>query len=150
MVEKEVELPWHARMWPRAVFDAPSTQGRRGRKLADDLEILQSGGVYILYRNDIPYYVGQATKLLDRLRAHSNPGARYDLFWNYFSVFVVEDEEQRDKIEAILITAFPTVNGATPRIKRQRYPHAVRALVRGMRARQINATAGYDDDGTEE
>jgi hypothetical protein len=140
MAKKVVEIPWHARMWPREVFDAPSSPGRRGRKLAQDLPILQKGGVYILYRNDIPYYIGQGAKLFDRLRDHSTPGETYDLFWNYFSVFVLEDEKERDKIEAILITAFPTVNGATPRIKKHPYPDKVRTLVRGMRAKRIKGS----------
>ena len=105
--EKELEAPWHARMWPRAILEVPSSKGKR-RTMADDQRILSQGGVYILYRDDIPYYVGQATKLLDRLRVHFTPGRRYDLFWNYFSVFVEEDPIARDKIEAILITAFPT------------------------------------------
>jgi hypothetical protein len=137
MAEKELELPWHARMWPREIFDTPSSRGRRGRKLADDLDILQKSGVYILYRDDIPYYVGQATTLLTRLAAHHKPGARYALFWNYFSVFVLEDPDEINKIEAILITAFPTVNGATPRIKRQPYPPEVTRLVRQMSVRRI-------------
>jgi excinuclease UvrABC nuclease subunit len=114
------------------------------------MTILQEPGVYILYRDDVPYYIGQATKLIDRLRTHSTPGHRYDLFWNYFSVFVVEDPTARNRIEAILITAFPTANGATPKIKRHPYPKEVVALVRRMRACQIDIASERDSDGTEE
>ena len=149
MAENEIKIPWHARMWPRAVFDAPSKR-RKGKKMADDLEILRKGGVYILYREDLPYYIGQATKFISRLRAHSTPGGRYDLFWDYFSLFVLEDEDERDKIEAILITAFPTANGATPRIKRDPYDKDVRSLVRAMRRRTTQSIPDIANDWNEE
>ena len=156
MADAAVTIPWHARMWPRAVFDAPSIK-RKGRKMADDLPILRKGGVYILYREDSPYYIGQATKFITRLRTHSTPGGRYDLFWDYFSLFVIEDKDERNKIEAILITAFPTANGATPRIKRDPYDKDVKRLVRMMRSSKtqqilntVNDDADEDDDGTEE
>ena len=125
--------------------------------MADDLPILRKGGVYILYREDSPYYIGQATKFITRLRTHSTPGGRYDLFWDYFSLFVIEDKDERNKIEAILITAFPTANGATPRIKRDPYDKDVKRLVRMMRSSKtqqilntVNDDADEDDDGTEE
>ena len=159
MTDTEAKIPWHARMWLRAVFDAPSTK-HGGRKMAYDLEILKKGGVYILYREDVPYYIGQATKFISRLRTHSTPGGRYDLFWTYFSLFVIPDKDERNKIEAILITAFPTANGATPRIKRDPYDKDVKALVRKMRSRQTCSgleivdeevyEADDADDGTEE
>lgn len=159
MADAGNNIPWHARMWPRAVFDAPSVK-RKGKKMADDLDILKKSGVYVLYKDDVPYYIGQATKFISRLRAHSTPGGRYDLFWNYFSLFVIPDEDERDKIEAILITAFPTANGATPRIKRDRYDKDVKSLVRRMRSRQTFPgiktldeevdEADNVDDGTEE
>jgi hypothetical protein len=151
MTEPEVKIPWHARMWPRAIFDAPSKKsGRKGKKIADDLPILKKGGVYILYRDDLPYYIGQATKFMSRLRTHSTPGGRYDLFWNYFSLFVLDTKSERDKIEAILITAFPTANGATPRIKRDPYDKDVKALVRMMRSRLTQPIMDTANDGAEE
>src|SRR5690348_2275021 len=96
----------YARMWPREIFD-------RGRSFVHTLDILEKPGVYVLYRDDIPYYVGQATKLRTRLWAHANvPGARYHNFWNFFSVFVADDARRRNEIEAILIAAMPTANSA--------------------------------------
>lgn len=112
--ESGAKIPWHARMWPRALFDVPISQG--GGKLVKRFPILGNSRVYILYRDDIPYYIGQATKLVTRLTSHHKPGARYSLFWNYVSVFALDSRDEMNKIEAILITVFPTVNGATPRI----------------------------------
>jgi len=113
------------------------------------MPILSKPGVYVLYRDDLPYYIGQATVLMDRLRTHHKPGARYSLFWNYFSVFAVDDPRERDRIEAILITVFPTVNGATPRIKREKFPREVVRLVRRMRLNELGKKSD-GDDGTEE
>jgi hypothetical protein len=134
-------------MWPRALFDLPTTEG--GGKLTKRFPILGKSGVYILYRDDIPYYIGQATKLITRLKVHHKPGARYSLFWNYFSVFALDTQEEMDKIEAILITVFPTVNGAIPRIAREKLPKDVIDLMRRMRRNQIGISSD-EDDGTEE
>lgn len=49
-----------ARMWPREVFDYFTEKSERRRILG----ILYKPGVYILYRDDIPYYVGQADKAM--------------------------------------------------------------------------------------
>ena len=43
----------YARMWPREVF------GKAGLK-KEILDFLENPGVYILYRDDKPYYIGQA------------------------------------------------------------------------------------------
>lgn len=42
----------YAKMWPRIVFDM-----KAGNK--DAKELLQNPGVYVLYRDDMPYYVGK-------------------------------------------------------------------------------------------
>jgi len=63
----------YARMWPREVFfrfpALKSAGTKRKIALAKDLDFLEKPGVYILYRDDEPYYIGQATKLRDRLWA---------------------------------------------------------------------------------
>jgi excinuclease UvrABC nuclease subunit len=65
----------YARMWPREVFGvfpaAKNAVSKRKKTMAKNLDFLTKGGVYILYRNDLPYYIGQAKKLQSRLRGHA-------------------------------------------------------------------------------
>jgi predicted GIY-YIG superfamily endonuclease len=122
----------YAKMWPREIFDTDLD-------LVRSLPILGRAGVYVLYRDDLPYYVGQATKLRKRLYAHAvMPGTRYFNFWNFFSVFVAEDKTQRNQIEAILIAAMPTANSAKPRLEKENLPVKVCELVRQIRRRRAN------------
>ncbi|MBZ5720092.1 MAG: GIY-YIG nuclease family protein [Acidobacteriia bacterium] len=113
----------YARMWPRELFDC-----KHGKQLVvRELEILSQPGVYVLYRNDVPYYVGQAKKLRSRLWSHANqPASKYYNFWNYFSAFAVEDPIFRSQVEGVLIAAMPTANGAKPRIRKAQLPSDVR------------------------
>lgn len=132
------------RMWPRAIFTTPGpTKSKRGkpRSIAGSIRELEKPGVYVLYRDDQPYYVGQTKgKLRGRLRSHAtNVGSVRGYFWNYFSAFVVEDERakgQIDAIEAILIAAMPSVlsNGASPRLDRHRMDKATRDVLRRIRS----------------
>jgi len=116
----------YARSWPREVFDyIVSEPGKRVQYLAKQLPILQNPGLYILYRDDVPYYIGKAGNWLwHRLVVHARkPEDPYNNYWNYFSVFVIHNREQRDAVEGILIAAFPTAaNSAKPRIKREPLP----------------------------
>jgi hypothetical protein len=128
-----------ARMWPREVF-------YRGREYLRDpeLAILGEPGVYVLYRDDVPYYVGQATKLRSRLWDHANvPGMRYYNFWNYFSVFVPEDPADRSQIEALLIAAMPTENSARPRLHKVRFPMKLTKMLRD----RLNPKPTHGDRG---
>ena len=104
----------------------------RERNLAKELEFLQRGGVYVLYRDDIPYYVGKAQKLRGRLNLWANnPGSPHFHHWNFFSAFAVENSKQRDELEGVLIAALPTANnGAKPRLKKARLPKEVKDLLR--------------------
>lgn len=125
----------YARMWPREVFglfpaskDAPS---KRKKTMAKDLDFLTKGGVYILYRNDMPYYIGQATKLRTRLRGHAAKAeSRYFHFWNFFSAFIVPNPKHRNELEGILIAAMPTANSAKPKLQREKMPKEVRDLLK--------------------
>jgi hypothetical protein len=95
--------------------------------------------VYVLYRDDIPYYIGQAAKLRQRLWSHArSSGGKYNNFWNYFSAFVITDAKTRNEIEGILIAAMPTANSAKPRLKRAKFPTAVSKMVRRMRRYRAN------------
>ena len=130
----------YARMWPREVFDYKAS-GTKGHAvtLAKTFEILSHPGVYILYRDDVPYYIGKAKRLRSRIFSHARrPGSKYDLFWNYFSVFVVENEKHRNEVEAMLIAAIPTANGAKPKLQRQPYPVEVRKILHKSRRARTN------------
>ena len=121
----------YARMWPRDVFDI-----KAAGKLAKDIrEALRDPGVYVLYRNDAPYYVGKTGRpLFDRLWNHANqPGDRYYNFWNFFSVFAVAGKKHRDDVEGILIAAMPTANSASPRFPRIELPTRVGRLLKRQR-----------------
>jgi hypothetical protein len=126
MLQKGINLiDRYARLWPREVFDyVVSEPNKKARYLAKDLSILREPGVYLLYREDVPYYIGKAGNWLwHRLHLHARtPAGRYNNFWDHFSVFVIHDAAQRDAVESILIAAFPTANSAKPRIKREPLP----------------------------
>ena len=131
-------LQSYARMWPRSVFYA--LDEKDSKNLIRDAEFLDQAGVYVLYRDDIPYYIGQASRLRQRLSAHAcNPGGRYNNFWNYFSAFVITDRECRNQVEGILIASFPTANSAKPRIKKEKLPPAIRSFLN----RQFRNPPGY-------
>jgi len=107
--------------------------------LARTLDILKKPGIYILYQDGVPYYIGKATKLRSRLWQHAwNPRSRHYHLWNYFSFFVVEDTDQRDEIEGILIAAMPTANGARPGLPREQLPEDITKMLREIRRFQAN------------
>lgn len=121
-------------MWPRAVFYTKALNEENGRKqnLGRQLDFLQRGGVYVLYRDDVPCYVGKAQKLRRRLHHWAtNPRSKNFRFWNYFSAFVIDDSTLRNVIEAVLIAALPTAdNGARPKLKNAKMPPEVARLLR--------------------
>src|SRR5258708_32421420 len=113
----------YGRMWPREVFDIIENN----RLIVKDLKALKESGVYILYRDETPYYIGKATRtLFSRLHSHSNQSTDpYFNFWNYFSFFVVPDPNHVDEIEGILIASTPTANVALPKISRVKLPASI-------------------------
>ena len=123
----------YARMWPRAVFYTKALNEISGRQRshAKELEFLQRGRVYVLYRDDIPYYVGKANKLRSRLYlCATKPSAPHFHFWNYFSAFAVEDPNKRDELEGVLIAALPTANnGSKPKLKSAGLPKEVKDIL---------------------
>jgi hypothetical protein len=122
------------RMWPRAIFDTPLNVGGKV-SIASSIKELDSSGVYILYRDDVPFYVGKAKKLRSRLRKHaSGVVSLKSYFWNYFSAFVVE-ESHIAEVEAILISAMPSVitNSSTPTLKKVPMEAPIRRLMRELR-----------------
>ena len=130
----------YARMWPREIFDYIDEDGKTKKStLARSLEFLRKPGVYILYRDDVPYYVGKAVRLKGRLLDHAtNPTTRYYNFWNFFSAFVVLDPDRRNEVEGILISAMPTANSAQPKLTKEKLPKEVINMVRKIRRDRAN------------
>jgi hypothetical protein len=137
-----------ARRWPRDIFDCiVSVPGRRASYLVaePELSILKEPGVYILYRDDEPFYIGKSDgSLLSRLSVHANRhGGPYTYFWNYFSVFAIDDPLIRTIIESVLIAAIPkAANSAKPKLRRTPMPGKVVRLIRNGRERYLDL-AGY-------
>jgi hypothetical protein len=130
----------YARMWPREVFDHIAGFGERKNKpLVKSIDFLRLPGVYVLYRDDVPYYVGKAQKLRSRLWEHAmKPTTRYYNFWNFFSAFVVVDAAKRNEVEGILISAMPTANSAQPKLPKEKLPKEVIDMVRKIRRDRAN------------
>jgi hypothetical protein len=148
MASKNQIVKEYARMWPREVFYhlVPNESGK-GKKvaLARGLELVDEPGVYVLYRDDIPHYIGQAGKLRHRLWQHACvPGARYYNFWNHFSAFVIENPKLRDEVEGILIAAMPTANSAKPRLERAKFPVAVSRMTRDIYRLEANPSLEFE------
>ncbi len=130
-ISRRAIVDGYASMWPRELFDI-----REGGKLSPDVrDALAQTGVYVLYREDHPYYVGKTGRpLYDRIWAHANrPHDRYYNFWNFFSVYAVPSSRYRGTVEGILIAAMPTANSSSPRFKRLALPARVRRLLHQRR-----------------
>jgi hypothetical protein len=113
-----------AKMWPREVFDI--REGETRMLFKSVMGKLEEPGVYVLFRDDHPYYVGKTDRhLFDRIWNHANqPKDRRYNFWNFFSAFVVPTEKHRREVEAILISAMPTAaNSASPRLAQIHIPN---------------------------
>jgi hypothetical protein len=140
MATKAPLVTKYARMWPREVFDRiVPVKGKKPTTLAKTLDILKKPGVYILYRDGLPYYIGKATKISNRLWQHAwNPKRRHYNLWNFFSFFVVEDSDQRNEIEGILISAMPTANSSRPKLPREELGTEITAMLREIRQSHAN------------
>lgn len=131
MTAKSSIVSAYLKMWPRDVLDL-----RDGKQLLSDVwEPLRKPGVYVLYRDDHPYYVGRASKKLSaRIYAHANhPKDRYYNFWNFFSAFIVNDARHIPEVEGILIAAFPTENSAQPRFEKLAIPAKIARIIHSQR-----------------
>lgn len=134
------------RMWPRALFHM-----KEGKDILKTS--LGEPGVYILYRNDEPYYIGKTSKpLIKRLKSHAlKPNARRYNFWNYFSAFEIKDSSHRDEVEAILISAMPTAaNGARPKIPRMPLDRDAAKLLNNVQALMLTGRGDTSGESTPE
>ena len=124
-----------ARMWPRAVFEM-KVQGKHPVEIKD---LLHSPGVYVLYREDRPYYIGKTAKnLWHRIWTHANkPKDRYYNFWNYFSAFQVPDPQHLDDIEGVLIASTPSENSAVRAIPLIHIPVKVAQQLHAARTNRV-------------
>lgn len=115
----------YARMWPREVFDVR----KNGDHLDEVKDLLKSPGVYVLYKDEEPHYIGKTNrKLWMRILEHTRSNDKLFNFWNFFSAFEVPGEERdRDEIEAILIASMPTANSSNPKFQPIPLPKQVSA-----------------------
>ena len=152
-VEGELKVPFkYARMWPREVFyrRLPKPRPIAGSKrsppvttqwLYKTMDLLAQPGVYALYLDGVPYYVGQADMLRSTLAAHARvPQSHYFRHWNYFSAFVV-DKRDLDRIEAILIAALPTANGRKL-LKKEPFPPELTEMLNEIQLAKANPESG--------
>lgn len=146
----------YVRLWPRAIFDCITSSGEERRKtyLASDaeLDVLKHAGVYILYRGDVPFYIGKTDGwLLKRLTVHATRhGGLSTYFWDHFSAFIIEDKQSRIDVESILIAAIPTAaNSAKPKLNRKRLPRKIVGMVKQRREFFLKSRPYEDLDETD-
>jgi len=160
--ESELKVPVknYARMWPREVFfrRLPKAKPVAGSKknppartqwLYKTFDLLAQPGVYVLYRDNVPYYVGQSDDLRSSLAAHARvPQSRYFNHWNYFSAFAV-DKKELDRIEAILVAAMPMANSRKP-LKKEPFPAEVTEMVNEIHCAKANPSLGFTTEEIDE
>jgi len=106
---------------------------------------LRKPGVYVLYRDEVPYYIGEARVLYRRLHDHGNKRTdRYFNFWNFFSAFVISDGRYLNDIEKILIAAMPTANSSMPKMNPVKMPSHVGERIRDIRRHEADPLTKKD------
>lgn len=129
-------------MWPREICDM--RQAGKRRLFIAEFKALQKPGVYVLYRDDQPHYIGQAERLASRIHDHANKSTdRYYNFWNFFSAFVTS-AGHLSEVEKILIAAMPTANSSRPRVPEIKIPKDIVAQIRGVRRHETNPVTRRD------
>jgi hypothetical protein len=115
---KEAMIKAYIRMWPREIYNI-----RDGNHHLESVrqELWQKSGIYILYQNGQPYYVGQAKNLWYRIRNHAtNQNTKHYHLWTHFSAFILSNTDHISELEGLVIAAFgtATANSAKMRMKR--------------------------------
>src|SRR5262249_50316654 len=113
----------------------------------------RNAGVYALYRKNKLYYVGLASALRSRLRAHGKN--RHGNSWDHFSVYLTIRDQHLREIEALLlrITKPPGAKQTGKLAQSKDMKRQVMRAVRVKQARQISALFAsrhqFDDDEQE-
>ena len=105
-------------MWPREVYNI-----KDGNKHLESVrqELRQKPGIYILYQNEKPYYVGQAKNLWNRIRNHAtNQNAKHYHLWTHFSAFILSDTQHINELEGFVIAAFDTATANSSKMRMKR------------------------------
>jgi len=137
MAKRDWMIKQFFRMWPRALFHS-----RDGKAYLE--KHLNGFGVYVLYRDDRPYYIGKTINktLIERLSQHAlKPNARYYNFWNYFSAFQIAEAIHRNEIETILISAMPTANSSHPKFPRRKLDRQAAKMLNDIQAKMLTGTS---------
>jgi hypothetical protein len=87
----------YGRMWARNESNF--------EKLRSDPKLKGLKGLYILYDGSTPVYLGRGC-ISDRLEISRKLGKR-KRFWDYFSWFIIPDEDLQKDTEALLIKTLP-------------------------------------------
>jgi len=59
------------------------------------------GGIYVLYKKEVPHYVGKASNLSSRIRHHQKD--RLKKKWDSFSLYVVRGDRHVKDVESLLL-----------------------------------------------
>lgn len=126
------------RLWPREVFYM-----KKGNKYHVSLkEQLNKSGVYILYREDKPHYIGKGMGqkgVFARIKSHATkPDNKRFNFWTHFSAYIV-DKKYVDAVESILINAIPlAANDVKPRHEKIKIPKDIKAAILDLKKIPVN------------
>jgi hypothetical protein len=95
----------------------------------------RNAGIYALYRKDKLYYVGLATGLRGRLRAHVKN--RHRASWDRFSIYLTIKDQHLREIEALLLR-IANPEGAKQRGKLAQSKDMRRGIARAIREKQYS------------
>jgi len=106
----------------------------------------RNAGIYALYRKDKLYYIGLATGLRGRLKAHVKN--RHGGSWDRFSIYLTIKDQHLREIEALLLRIANLV-GAKQRGKLAQSKDMRRGIARAIREKQHNeASALFGREST--
>jgi hypothetical protein len=106
----------------------------------------RNAGIYALYRKDKLYYVGLATGLRGRLKAHVKN--RHGASWDRFSIYLTIKDQHLREIEALLLR-IANPEGAKQRGKLAQSKDMRRGIARAIRQKQYSeASALFGREST--
>ena len=111
----------------------------------------RNAGVYALYRKNKLYYVGLASVLRNRLKAHGKN--RHGKLWDHFSIYLTIKDQHLREIEALLlrITQPPGAKQSGKLAQSRDMKRQIMKAIREKQAKEVSALfARYSiDDGSE-